>query len=129
KLQQEVESLRRGRTERQAAYPPGERGDALEEIRNRLAEIERRLPPPSRARTAFSPPAGLGRVAVGNYRPADNTVRTNNVDYRVPAMRTLSLEGQPLGTFVYEVISPSWGPQGRRVSTVLANDPLTINVR
>jgi hypothetical protein len=107
-------------------YPAADAG-ALEELRSRLAQMERTLErlqaPPTRM--AFSAPRTSQLVVVNTYN-SDMLFVVNGVEYRVNPGQTFTLT-VPAGTLTYEAIAPGWGIVRPRTTTTLApGETLTL---
>jgi hypothetical protein len=100
----------------------------MEEIRKALDDIKQILLKP---RIAFSRPApnNGGRIVLTNNYGEDVTFILNNREvFRLAPGQSRVLEGQPAGTFTYEILSPTWGSRGRTTSTILSNETVRLNV-
>jgi DNA repair exonuclease SbcCD ATPase subunit len=128
-----------------AYYPPAATSSgALEEINRRLGRIEDRVAQASVSRiayysaptisfrpavTSFAAPAPVGRLVLVNSRAEDVTVMVNGRSHPVARGARLTLDNLPAGSLWYEVITPSWGPRGRRTTNLAANETLTVSIR
>jgi outer membrane murein-binding lipoprotein Lpp len=110
---------------------------ALDEIRDRIGALERRLatmppgnksfyPPPG----AAGPPAAVGRVLLQNEFGAGVTLTlNNNTTLRIPAFQTGEVAAVPAGPLAYQVFVDGWGP-GAVINTTLApNQTLRLAVK
>jgi len=110
---------------------------AIEELRSKLAGIEKAilgLTPPA-SRTVLSPgvvpvvPTVSGRVMLINNYPEELLFVLNGKSFRVPAMTTQPIEGVPVGSLSYEVVSPTWGLRARRTTALGASETFTLTAQ
>jgi hypothetical protein len=116
-----------------ALYPSSDKG-ALEEVRSKLAQIERTLTQlqAQQARVSLSPPAGptapSGRVLLVNTYPTDMLFIVNGTTRRVAPGETAALD-VPAGTLSYEVLATGFGIVGRNTTSVSPQETLTLVAR
>lgn len=104
-------------------------GVSLDDIKTRLEKIETTLARLAEGRTAYSPPAGVGRIQLANYYPEEVLFVINGKAQRVPPNGTLDLTNQPVGVFTYEVISGRYGRVAQNSPMLEAGKVYTITVR
>jgi TolA-binding protein len=128
KLQQQLAQLRDDLEDLKKRLPEA---GTLEDLRSRLAQVEaavQRLQAPSN-RVALSPPApALGHVVLVNTYPAEILFLINGQAHRLEPGRTLTLN-VPAGAVNYEAIANGWGSIRRNVTTLAANETLTLVAR
>jgi hypothetical protein len=128
KLQEDVDKLKKQGPSEQITQN-SVLDKAMQDIKGRLSDIEQSLSKLQTApRTSFSPPA-TGRIFFVNLYPQTLLFRVNGKDYRVAPNATLPLEGQPAGSFTYEVIADYFGLVRQRTQTLAANETITITAR
>lgn len=114
-------------------YPPADK-QSLEEMRERLARMEKLLQdlqarPPYVAGSSPVPVPATGRIVVVNNSTEELLLLLNGQSQRVPAGSTLPLENRPVGTFSYEVISPTYGSLRRSSPALTAGETFTIRIQ
>jgi hypothetical protein len=116
---------------------PGPDKVGMDELRNRLAAIEKSLADlkpltTSSNRISASPPlaAGLARVQLVNLFSEPLLFMVNGRPYRVDAGETLPIDGVPAGTIQYEVFADRFGLiRPLRTTTIEPNKTLTLTAR
>jgi hypothetical protein len=131
KLRLDMETLQK-RTTTIAKYPPDEKA-TLDDIRAQLKQIEQTLNrlQATTNRTAFTnPPAPRpGRIVFTNHHPETLLFVLNNAARRVEPGQTITFNGQPAGTFTYEVVSPTTGTRGIQTRSLEPGETFIITAR
>jgi hypothetical protein len=130
KLRADLEAFKKRTPDGVAASPAVDR-TSLDEIKSKLGAIEAAILKlaPAASRTALFPPTQSGRIVLLNLHPEDLLFVVNDKGVRVPAGKNVTLESIPAGTVNYELFSETWGPRGRKATTLAANETLTLTAR
>jgi molybdopterin-biosynthesis enzyme MoeA-like protein len=116
----------------------------LQDAQNRIAQLEKQMaqmrsdmdatqkrialyPPNGQGRTSYYNSGTVGSLLVENRYAEPILFILNGTPYRVEPNQSRQIEGIPVGTITYEVVS-SWGRQARS-STIVANAPLRVTVQ
>jgi hypothetical protein len=85
---------------------------------------------PTEKRTSMSMPNGtpstMGRVVLVNLYSQDLLFTLNNMDIRVPARTTKTVENVPTGALRYSVFSDRWGILQSQTTNLAGNDTFTL---
>lgn len=121
KIRKELDALR---LRIPAEIPSGIDRAALDDLRNRVAQLEQALRQSS-PRVSLSPPTPA-RVMLVNQYSEELLFRVNDKDYRVAAGNSTRVEGVPSGNLTYEVLSPTWGRRALKTTTLSPSETFTI---
>jgi hypothetical protein len=126
KLQTDLDNLRK-RFPAEPISPIDRAG--LEEVKTRLAQIERTLESMRTSkRVALSPPA-TGRIVLVNQYPEDVLFMVNGRPYRLVPNSSARLEGVAAGAFTYELISDRFGLRAQKTLTLSPNETIQLTAR
>lgn len=103
--------------------------DSLDEMKNRIRDLELKLAESQSAKRISLAPANTGRIMLVNLYNEDLVFTVNGQTYRVPAGRSTPVDNVPVGTVSYEMISPTWGRRASTQTNLAANETLTLTAQ